>query len=191
MTKTVCGLFADVSQAENAVRGLVSAGFPREQISMLMQDAKTGTAAPSPGTVLEGDSVIAGMGVGGALGGLAGLLMGLGAVTIPALGLVVVAGPLASALAGVTLGAATGGIVGALSEFGLSPDTANRYAHEVGRGKVLLLVRTDERHAQRGIEILQRYGATNLDTQTSVSGDPNSPGAEADPGAADEQSKGG
>lgn len=75
---------------------------------------------------------------GAGLGGAAGLLAGIGLLTIPGLGPVVAAVWLASMAVGAAAGAATGGIVGALTEAGVSREDASRYAEGVRRGGTLV-----------------------------------------------------
>ena len=161
MAQTVLGLFDEFRDAANAVQALIGADFPREDIGILSQDAATkNTSPPSPA---EGDFVVAGVGVGGILGGLTGLVVGLGVLTIPAVGPVIAAGPLASTLADAALGAAGGSLVGVLSELGVSQIEAKHYAEGVSQGGTLVTVKADENRVERAIEILQGYGAVDID----------------------------
>ncbi len=86
MDQTVVGLFDTFNQAQTAVQQLVDDGFARDQMSLIANDAN-GEYAKYTTT---GDKVknAAGAGaVGGTVvGGIAGLLVGLGALTIPGIG---------------------------------------------------------------------------------------------------------
>ena len=74
-----------------------------------------------------GRTVIAGAGVGGAIGTALGAVMAMIAATaviaVPGVGLVA-AGPVAAALAGAGAGALTGGLIGALMGLGMPEDRA-------------------------------------------------------------------
>ena len=124
MTRTVIGLYDRLEDAQNAVSELVSAGFPREDISVVAADTegKFKTYVGEPGEDV-GEGGATGAGVGAAVGGLGGLLIGLGALAIPGIGPVVAAGPIASALIGAGVGAVTGGLLGALIDAGVPSQT--------------------------------------------------------------------
>jgi hypothetical protein len=99
MAKTIVALYDDFATAQAAIQDLVDAGFPRDDISLMASDAQgayrgdTGTAETA-GT--GGSGMLTGAGIGAAVGGLGGLLVGLGALAIPGIGPM----PLAAALAG-------------------------------------------------------------------------------------------
>jgi hypothetical protein len=123
--KTVVGTYDNIQTAYAVANDLISAGYSRNDISVIANDAKN-EYAPYVGTttattVDTGDDVAKGAGIGAALGGLGGLLVGLGALAIPGVGPVIAAGPLLAALTGAGVGAVTGGIVGALVDMGI-PD---------------------------------------------------------------------
>jgi uncharacterized membrane protein len=95
--------------------------------------------------------------------GVAGLLLGLGALAIPGLGPLVAAGPLAAALAGAGAGAVAGGLMGALTDLGVPEDEARSYVDGLRRGGVLLVVRAEGMMIERAAATLQRHGAVNID----------------------------
>lgn len=131
------GIFAKMEQADEAVRGLLAAGFTEHQISVVCSDkvkeqhfrrfehedpagAHAGAAAAS----------------GAAIGGLVGLLSVAAFVTgTGGLGLFVV-GPLFLSSAGA--GALVGGLVGAMTTRGLEKDLADFYDQAVVQGKILV-----------------------------------------------------
>ncbi len=80
MASTVIGLYDRLEDAQNVVSELVSAGFARENISMVAADTegKFKTYVGTPGEEV-GEGIATGAGVGAAVGGLGGLLLGLGA----------------------------------------------------------------------------------------------------------------
>jgi hypothetical protein len=113
-----------------------------------------------------GSDVAAGVLTGGAVGGLAGVLLGLGALAIPGLGPVIAAGPLVAGLAGAGVGAAVGGLVGALVNWGVPQEEAELYAESVRRGGILVGLKTDEANADRAVEIMNRYDPIDVERQS-------------------------
>lgn len=108
-----------VEQAETIVLELKQAGFTSDDISALLPD-KRGTkdfAHEHHTKAPEGATTggLAGLGVGAALGWLAGI----GALAIPGIGPFIAAGPIMAALGGAAVGTAAGGIVGALVGLGI------------------------------------------------------------------------
>jgi stress response protein YsnF len=164
--KTVVGLFDEMRDAERAVSELERAGIPRADISVL-----AGNASGRYGEYLEhddtGKKVAGGAGAGAAIGGGLGLVAGLTALAIPGFGPIIAAGPIAAALTGAGLGAATGGLIGGLTSSGVSHEDAEYYAEGLRRGGVLVTVRTHETSADRAAEILDQFGARDVDERAS------------------------
>src|SRR5579871_5128973 len=131
MTKTVVGLFDSLNEAQNVVKDLTNAGFRREDISLLANDAGN-----QYGTYLNKDTVGTedavgpgkGAGFGAVVGALTGILAGLSALAIPGIGPVLAAGPIIGGVTGLVAGAATGGIVAALVKTGIPEEEAQYYA---------------------------------------------------------------
>ena len=115
--KTVSRVYDSYGQAREAVRALEAAGVPSSEVSLIANKHVSAAHAD----VNEISDTAKGAGIGGAIGGGAGLLAGLGLLAIPGLGPVVAAGWLASTAAVAAAGAAAGGIVGALVDSG-EPD---------------------------------------------------------------------
>jgi hypothetical protein len=139
------------------------AGFPNRDVSVLLCDkgglrefvTEQNTKAP------EGAS--AGAGVGGMVGGTLGLLAGMGALPIPGLGSLIVAGPLMASLAGLGIGGAVGGFVGALVGMGIPEFEARLYDGRVREGSVLLAVRcTGAEQVLQAKQVLQETGAEDI-----------------------------
>src|SRR5262245_16461327 len=113
-SQSVVGIFDQRSEAGSAVRELINIGFRREDISLIAGNASGGHAKPTV-TSDEGMSgTAAGAGTGAVVGGIGGLLVGIGTLTIPGVGPVIAAGPLITTLLGAGVGAAAGGLIGAL-----------------------------------------------------------------------------
>ena len=85
---TVIGVFSDISTAEKAVKQLRNKGFQDNEISIVAKDERTrgGSSDMEAGGDFGTDSIAEGTTWGGALGGVAGLLAGVGALAIPGIG---------------------------------------------------------------------------------------------------------
>lgn len=159
MTTTVTGLFDRYDDAAAAVTSLESAGVPSGDISLVANngdDYHKTEAANDAGSGAE---------IGGAVGGIGGLLTGLGIMAIPGVGPVVAAGWLAAtavgAAAGAAVGGAAGGIVGAMTKEGVSEPDAHVYAEGVRRGGSLVTARVEDRLAEPARMILKKGRAVD------------------------------
>ncbi|MBP8947500.1 MAG: hypothetical protein KBG73_01585, partial [Candidatus Promineofilum sp.] len=145
--KTIVGLYDDITTARQVVEELANAGFERGNISLVANNKMTGTTATGT-TGGDGEAMAEGAAggalVGGALGGLGGLLLGLGALAIPGIGPVIAAGPIVAGLTGAGIGAAVGGLAGALINWGVPQEEAEFYTEGVRRGGTLVAVKSDE-----------------------------------------------
>jgi hypothetical protein len=126
-------------------------------------EAPPGTGNPSAGEITG-----IGAGVGAAVGGAGGLLIGLGALTVPGIGPVIAAGPLVAALAGAGVGAVAGGIIGALTSIGVPEEEASIYAEGVKRGGTLLTLRLNETDLDRAISILDLHDPVDVQTRSET-----------------------
>jgi len=169
MTTTVIGLYDRLEDAQNAVSELVSAGFPREDISIVAADTEGKFKTYVGESSAEGgEGMVTGAGVGAVVGGLGGLLLGIGALAIPGIGPVIAAGPIATALAGAGIGAATGGLIGALVDMGVPEEQANLYAEGVRRGGTLVKVRAPEDRVDEANRILDRFNPIDIDQRATT-----------------------
>lgn len=173
--QTVVALFRDAGDARRAIEALHTAGFEKDNVSLLARDEsiEVRNAAELSG---EADDISAaeGAGVGavegGVIGGLAGFLASLGALAIPGIGPVVAAGTLAATLTGAGIGAATGaatgGIVAALVDTGVPEEEAHVYAEGVKRGGILVMVHpTDPSGVSTAVTILKRANAIDVEEE--------------------------
>ncbi len=115
-----------------------------------------------------GEGAAAGAGIGAALGGLGGVLMGLGLLVVPGVGPALAAGALASGLLGAGIGAAGGGIAGALANAGIPEEEAGYYAEGVRRGGHLVVVSTSDDKYAAAQTILQRYNPASMKDRTDT-----------------------
>lgn len=159
MTKTVTAMYDSFTHAQRAVQDLVDAGFNRDDISLVANDA----AGEYKSYTADGD--VKG-GEGASFGAVTGALVGLGAMLIPGVGPVIAAGPLVAALTGAGLGAAAGAVTGGLTasmvDFGLDTEHAGYYAEGVRRGGALVSARVDEGRAGQAESILNRHGMVDM-----------------------------
>ncbi|MCI0579728.1 MAG: hypothetical protein L0331_26485, partial [Chloroflexi bacterium] len=131
--KTIAGLYDDLSDAYRAIQELIANEIARDDISLVAGDVNNQYSfyleqrdmrGPDVGDEAEGALA------GGVIGGLTGLLLGLGALTIPGIGPIVAAGPLMAALTGATVG----GLAGAIINWGVPEEEAQLYGEAVRRG---------------------------------------------------------
>lgn len=156
-------------QAEVILLELKQAGFTNNDISALLPDRRGtkdfahehNTKAPEGATA----GGIAGMGVGAALGWLAGV----GALAIPGVGPLIAAGPIMAALSGAAVGTATGGVVGSLVGLGMPEFEAKRYDAKIREGNILISV-----HAESGKQkdvakdVFKRNNADDISTASEA-----------------------
>jgi uncharacterized membrane protein len=172
MTNTITRTYDSFAHARTVVKELKAAGLQNDDISVIAHDDHAdldGITAKTPD--VEDNSVANGAGIGGVVGGAAGLLAGLGLMAIPGVGPLVAAGWLATTAAGIATGAlagaATGGIVSAMTESGMSQDEAETYAEAVRRGAILISVKADDDMEQRVIAIMDRHSPSDLAARRS------------------------
>jgi len=164
MAKTTMALYEDAKTAQDVVQELVDAGFSRDQISMIANNAEGHYTVNA-----DADDVTADEGAG--FGAVVGGLLGLATALIPGIGPVVAAGPLAALVmtgVGATAGAVTGGITASLVDFGVPEDEASSYAEALRRGSTLVSVTTEEENIPRAEEIMNRHQAIDLDERTNM-----------------------
>lgn len=162
--RTVAGLFAERTRAEQAIDALKEAGFTGDHIGVALRDRTAQGVLIAEAQAEEGAT--AGALGGGLLGGLTGFLIGIGALAIPGFGPVVAGGILAAAfgiaggtaLAGAGIGAAAGGVVGALMGVGIPEAAARHFETGFRAGRVLVTVEAGARVLE-AMAILDRYGA--------------------------------
>ncbi|HHX65994.1 MAG TPA: hypothetical protein GX702_14020 [Chloroflexi bacterium] len=165
MAKTIIALYDDLSSAHRAVRDLVDSGFDRETISLMTQDRQRARSADEEDAASEAAGT--GAGIGALVGGLGGLLVGLGALAIPGIGPLLVAGPLVTTLAGAGVGAGLGALVGALAGMGVPENEARYFAEGVRRGATLVSLRSPDERATEAIDIMERYGPVDVERRAS------------------------
>jgi hypothetical protein len=164
--KTLVGTYDNIQTAYAVANDLISAGYSRNDISVVASDAKNEYARYTDANYVEStDDVAKGAGIGAAIGGLGGLLVGLGALAIPGVGPVIAAGPLLAALTGAGVGAVTGGIVGALVDLGIPDEEAHIYSEGLRRGHILVIAQVPDASTNAVTSIMERPGLVDINRQ--------------------------
>jgi len=154
-TKTVIATYSSASAADSALGALQRAGVSKDDISIMALDSQAqGELKASHQVGKASDDAATGAWQGAKLGLVGGILVGVAAMTIPGLGPLLAAGPLAAALGltgvagtavtGAGLGTAIGGIgalVGSMVKMGVSETDANAFGADLKGGAVLVSVR--------------------------------------------------
>lgn len=137
MSQSAFCIATSEEQAARIVERLQVSGFSNSDISVIAPDPDgAGFAHVKSSKAPEG--IAKGAATGGVAGGALGLLLGIGALAIPGLGVFIAAGPLLAALSGAAVGAATGGVVGGLIGLGIPEIEAKRYEDKLRRGNYLI-----------------------------------------------------
>ncbi|WP_437923604.1 hypothetical protein WMF37_31865 [Sorangium sp. So ce291] len=167
--KLVTGLLKTRVDAERAIERVMSCGYKRDAISLVMGHAARGQHVES-GT---GSRAVEGAGLGGAVGGAVGAafaaLAAVGtSLMFPGLGLVV-AGPIEAAIAGAGAGSAAGGLVGALVGAGVPEHRARAHESGLQRGEILVGVHAQSQRDAEILEMILEYaGAENVRSDSGL-----------------------
>jgi len=156
--------------AQNAVRELTAEGFRGDEVSVVSKKPD-GKGVEVEYVEEDGhkqvEDMAKGAGTGAAIGAGAALLLSLTALSIPGIGPVLAAGPLAALIAGAGVGAAAGGLVSGLTRLGVEGDEASTYAEGLKRGGTLVTVNTDNARADAAIGVMRRVGAVEIDKRAA------------------------
>lgn len=159
---TIAGIFDSDIVADKAVSELLSDGFVRDDISLIMSDQTRDRLFSSTDDEANraAKGAVAGAAVGGTLGAIVAGLTAAGAIMTSG-GALLVAGPIVAALSGAGAGGVVGGFAGALIRAGFAADEANRYEEEIKRGKAVVIVHADnENKAAIARAAFRIYGAS-------------------------------
>lgn len=156
--KTITGFFSSREQAERAISELRRQGFDKE-ISAVAKGAEKRAEDPMITNYTGGDRISDGASGGAAIGGLAGLALGAGALAIPGFGPLVAAGPIAAMLSG----AATGGIAGGLADYGIPANKGREFEDRIRQGKTLVSVKAADGKVEQAAQALRQSGGENVE----------------------------
>jgi CBS domain-containing protein len=175
-TRTVAGVFDQGNEVQRALGDLRGAGIDPHRVSVITRDASRARGIVSDTGAQVASGTARGAGFGLLLGGVAGWLIGNGAVSIPVVGPIVAAGPLAVAMgvagttaaAGAGAGAVAGGLIGALTAWGFSEAEVREYESRVRDGAVIVAAEIDAGSAPRAEAILRDDGADHVVTKKAA-----------------------
>jgi hypothetical protein len=183
--KRAVGVIPERTDVELALRELKKAGFPLDKISVIARKGSEefkdidGTPIYHHPNNKAKKGLTTGAITGGTVGGIFGLLIGFGTMTIvPGIGHVIFAGTaahtIATAIAGGTLGTVAGGLLGGLIGLGIPEERAKIYHQQVVNGYYLLIIEGTETEIEYAEQILDKYNIeewetydVDLDTTTS------------------------
>ena len=142
---SVVAVYETHEGAESGVQALEKAGLDMKRLSIIGKDFHTEEHAR--GYYSTGDRVKFWGGQGAFWGTIWGMLFGGGFFFLPAVGPVIVLGPLVGWIVGALEGMAVGGAAGvlgaALTSIGIPKDSVIQYETEVKAGKFLLIANGD------------------------------------------------
>ncbi len=164
--QAVVASYSSHRDAEDAVRSLAAAGIPVNAISIVGRQFET--HEDIQGFYQPVDAVLSGAGQGAWFGGIFGLMMGaFGFFVVPAVGALLVLGPLSGLVAGAIGGAGVGAIISGLIALGIPHDQALKYQERLQAGEFLLVVHGDPSLVQKAHDILSSTPKLHLDTHRS------------------------
>lgn len=161
----VLALFPTHEAADGAVRSLGAAGVPLAAVSLI---GKNDHSDEQPLAYFHVGDRAKFYGKRGAFwGGLAGMLLGSGFFFVPAVGSIMVLGPLASIIVGGLEGAVLAGgasaLVGALTTAGLPRDSVLRYEDAIKADQFLVTVHANQDQTARIAQLLADAGGTAVE----------------------------
>lgn len=191
--KRAVGVFKTQRELEQALYQLRDRNIDLHHVSVIApnsdpvaKDAEVEVYTHSGGNHAD-TGAVSGALAGGTLGTLTGLLVGVGALAIPGIGPILLAGAeattLATTLAGTAIGAASGGIIGALVGLGIPEDQAKVYNDRLAQGQYLILVtgtptlidQVGSILQDQGVEEWQVYDALQVEVTPAMMGNVLSP----------------
>jgi hypothetical protein len=157
-TIAVYGIFYESALAKSSVEQLLAAHFAEDDVTV--KDPQIlGTKDISDDRDSKAGSSTAVVTSSVAVGGALGLAVGVGALAIPGIGPLLVAGPLLGALAGMGAGGAVGGAIDAVDS-ATTDEGARRYEGHIREGGILVTVQcVDAPAITLATEVLHRSGA--------------------------------
>ena len=134
----VVGIFDSQDEANEVIDRLIDAGIQPDHISIVAKDFEARDRVI--GYVTSGEVAREMAGTGAWVGGLFGLLTGAAFLWAPAVGPLVVLGPLVSGALGALQGGAVGGLLGAILGKQLENERVLKYERDLQAGKFLVVV---------------------------------------------------
>jgi hypothetical protein len=157
------GIYPNRVALEEGLMVLREANFRPEDISFLYPDNEGTKDFGHEKATKAPEGASAGAGAGAVIGGTLGWLAGIGAITIPAVGPFIAAGPIVAALAGVGAGGVVGGITGSLIGLAIPEYEAKRYEGRIRTGGILISVHCDDSNwTDKAKTLLDETGAEDV-----------------------------
>lgn len=148
----VFGICPERRSADKALQTLRTAGFRNTDVSVVFSEADSGDPAQSEE-------------------GMLAWLAGIGALSVPGMGLFIAAGPVMGLLGGLGTQAPTSGLAGALIALGIPEYEARGYERRMRSGGVLISVLCDsEEWARRARSVLDQHDAEEISRNTAARG---------------------
>jgi hypothetical protein len=169
---TIVGVFEDRAKADEAIRELLAAGFPQDQMGVVMRHTEEDERAWKEAHHHAAEAHAGSGAAAGALTGLGiGALAGVGVLAgvIPVIGPAIAAGSLGVILSNAAAGAGIAGLVGALVGAGIPEHEASYYNEEFQAGRTIVTVNADDR-ADEATQILRGHGAYDMSSRSFVVG---------------------
>lgn len=141
--RKIVGVFHTEQEVMDTIERLQAQGYRMDEISVIAKDRNEITTVIEERGTKGPEGVTAGAVTGGALGGIGGLLLGMGALAIPGIGPFIAAGPIVAGLTGMAVGAGSGSLIGGLIGLGFPEDEAKIYNDYLESGHILVLVDSD------------------------------------------------
>jgi hypothetical protein len=146
-------------QADEILTHLRNLGFSASEVSVLLKDKDTRNISVN-------EDAVRGLRKGGIAGGVLGALAGLTALSIPALGPLLVAGPWLAALGGAAVGGMVGGLAGgsgALTHIGVPEHAAAHLEARIHAGAILIAIHSkDPVRLDRALRVFKSSGVDEI-----------------------------
>jgi hypothetical protein len=159
MENAVYCLASSEPQADEILTHLRNLGFSASETSVLLKGKDTRNISVK-------EDAVRGAEKGGLAGGILGALAGLTILTVPALGPLIVAGPILSALGGAAVGGMVGGLAGgsgALTRIGVPEHDSERLERKLHDGAILIAVHSsDPVRLDRALRVFKSSGADEI-----------------------------
>lgn len=165
--QAVVASYRSHSDAEAAVRRLAAGGLPVDTISIIGRNFETHEDVQ--GFYRPADAALDGASQGAWFGGIFGLMMGaMGFFIMPAVGALMVMGPLSGMIAGAIGGAGVGALINGLVAVGVPRDQALKYQERLQAGEFLVVVHGSADETARAHEILEGTTQMHLQAHSAV-----------------------
>lgn len=152
----VVAVYKSMETAQKAVHTLDESKFPSDQVSLVANSVHQDLKSTTP--IQYGDEAKNDAAFGAGVGGLLGFFAAAPLLTIPGIGLMLIAGPISAGLAG----AIVGGFLGALNGWGVHEDHVKDYEDKVKKGACLVVANGDPYEVDYAKQILSKTDAKKV-----------------------------